>query len=63
MFKQRYSNNYWRFSVNVPFRPQEMHDDWEAIKKRPNVEVLTEPIPVTFGVGFHFSLRASPPTR
>lgn len=63
LLKQRYTNNYWRFSLNVPFRPQEMYDDWEAIKQRPNVEVLTEPIPFTFGIGFHFSLRSSPPTR
>ena len=56
MLQQRNSRNYWRFSVNVPIRSQEFLDDWDAVKARPDVEVKSDLIPVTFGIGFHFGL-------
>lgn len=56
MLQQRSSRNYWRFSVTVPIRSQEFLDDWDAVKKRPNVEVNQELLPVTIGFGFHFGL-------
>ncbi len=56
MLKQRVAPNYWRFSINVPVRSQEMLDDWEAIKARPDIEVVADLVPITFGVGYHFSL-------
>ncbi len=56
MLKQRVAANYWRFSINVPFRSQQMLDDWEAIKARPDIEVIADLVPITVGVGYHFSL-------
>ncbi|MBL7940410.1 MAG: hypothetical protein JNL43_13705 [Flavobacteriales bacterium] len=56
MLQQRFAGNYWRFSINIPFRSQEMMDDWEAIKARPDIEVVSDLVPITFGVGYHFSL-------
>ena len=54
--QQRRTRNYWRFSINVPFRSQEMLDAWEAIKARPDVRIESDLLPITVGVGFHFSL-------
>lgn len=56
MLQQRSSRNYWRFSVNVPIRSQQFLDDWDAVKKMPNVEVQQDLLPVTFGIGFHLGL-------
>ena len=56
MLKQRVAANYWRFSINVPIRSQQMLDDLEAIKARPEIEVKQDLLPITVGVGFHFSL-------
>lgn len=54
--QQRRTRNYWRFSINIPFRSQEMLDAWEAIKARPDVRIESDLLPITVGVGFHFSL-------
>ncbi len=56
LLKQRNGHNYWRFSINLPVRSQKFLDDWEAIKKRPDVEVKADLLPITFGVGFHLKL-------
>lgn len=56
MLKQRVTLNYWRFSINVPFRSREMLDDWEAIKARPDIKVAVGLMPITIGVAYHFSL-------
>ncbi|MGV3636493.1 MAG: hypothetical protein ACO1NQ_02475 [Flavobacteriales bacterium] len=56
MVRQRQGRNYWRFSLNLPFRSQEMLDAWETIKARPDVTIESDLLPVTVGVGFHFSL-------
>lgn len=57
ILNQRNNEHYWRFSVNVPFRPDEFEADWQAIKDRPNIEVKQEPWPITLGIGFHFNLH------
>ena len=56
MIKQRYDRNYWRLSINYPIRSQEMLDDWEVISARPDVEVKSDLMPITLGVGFHLAL-------
>ena len=56
ILKQRTRRNYWRFSINVPIRSQEFLDDWEAVKNRPDVDVKSDLLPVTFGIGFHLGL-------
>lgn len=56
MVKQYQNHNYWRISLNVPFRSQEMLNDWEAIKARPDVRIESALLPITIGVGFHFTL-------
>lgn len=57
LLHQRESLNYWRFSINVPFRSQEMLDDWEQIKLRPEIEIQQDLLPITIGVGFHFGIQ------
>ena len=56
ILKQRTRRNYWRFSINVPIRSQEFLDDWEEVKRRPDVELRSDLLPVTIGVGFHLGL-------
>jgi hypothetical protein len=56
LLKQHENRNYWRFSINVPFHSQEFHDDLEAVKNRPDVEMRSEPLPITIGLGFHLGL-------
>lgn len=40
--------------LNFPIRSQDYHDDWEALKNNPAIEILSEPLPFTFSVGYHF---------
>lgn len=40
--------------LNFPIRSQEYKDDWEDLKNNPAVEILSEPLPFTFSVGYHF---------
>lgn len=53
ILRQRASRNYWRFSINRPFRSQAFEDDWQAIKDRPDLEIKQDLLPVTVGVGYH----------
>lgn len=57
ILNQRTNEHYWRFSVNLPFRPNAFEADWQAIKDRPNIEVNQEAWPITLGIGFHFNLH------
>jgi hypothetical protein len=57
MLQQRMIGNYWRFSINVPLRSQEMYDNWEVIKNRPDISVRQDLLPVTFGVGLHVHIQ------
>lgn len=41
------------FDISIPFRSQKYEDDWEALKNNPTVEVLSEPLPFTFSIGYH----------
>lgn len=50
------SGNYWSFELLYPFRSSEYEDDWDALKNDPNIEVLSEPFPVTISVGYHFNI-------
>ena len=56
LLKKHHTRNYWRFSMNIPFRSQEMMDDWSSIKARPDVEVEQDLLPFTIGVGLHLGL-------
>ena len=56
MLRQRYLLNYWRFSLNLPFRSQEMYDHIEVIKARRDIEIRQGLLPFTVGVGYHFAL-------
>lgn len=56
MLRQRHLLNYWRFSVNLPFRSQEMLDDWQGIRDRPEIDIRQDLLPITIGVGYHFAL-------
>ncbi len=40
--------------INFPFRSQEYKDDWEKLKNDPNIEILSEPLPFSISVGYHF---------
>ena len=48
--------NFWRFELILPFRPQEFQDDIDALKKNPLIEVRSEPPPFSFSVAYHFGL-------
>ncbi len=67
MLRQRITRNYWRFSINLPFRSQEFEDHRAEVGARSDVEMLYEPLPITLGIGFHLCLapqqRANPSVR
>lgn len=54
--KTRKSGNYWSFELLYPFRSSEYEDDWDALKNDPSIEITSEPLPITFSVGYHFSI-------
>ncbi len=56
MLRQRYLTNYWRFSFNIPFRSQEMLDHWQEIKDRPEIDIRSDLLPFTVGLGYHFGI-------
>jgi hypothetical protein len=39
--------------LNVPLRTVDFWDDWNTIKNDPTIEVLQEPLPIAFSIGFH----------
>jgi hypothetical protein len=49
-------DNFWRFELILPFRPQEFEDDMDALKKNPAIEIKSEPPPFSFSVAYHFGL-------
>lgn len=49
-------DNFWRFELILPFRPQEFQDDMDALKKNPLIDIKSEPPPFAFSVAFHFGL-------
>lgn len=56
MVQRKRGTNYWRFSVNLPFRSTEMIDYYESLKQRPDIEFTQALVPFTVGIGYHFSL-------
>lgn len=50
------SANYWSFEILYPFRSSEYEDDWGKVKKDPSIEVLSDPLPITISVGYHFNI-------
>jgi hypothetical protein len=45
--------NGFDLDLNIPLRTIDFWDDWQTIKNDPNLEVLQDPIPVAFSIGFH----------
>jgi hypothetical protein len=52
-FGKRKSNGL-DIDLNFPIRTQKFWDDWDVVKNDPNLEVLQDPLPVAFSVGYHF---------
>ena len=48
--------NFWRFELILPFRPEEFQEDIDALKKNPLIDIKSEPPPFSFSVAFHFGL-------
>lgn len=48
--------NFWRFELLLPLRPQEFQDDLDALKLDPAVEIRSEPPAFGISVAFHFGL-------
>jgi hypothetical protein len=49
-------DNFWRFELILPFRPQAFQDDLDALKKNPVIDITSEPPPFSFSVAYHFGL-------
>jgi len=47
---------YWNLELLVPIRSKDYHDDMDAIKNDPNIELKSEPLPIGISVGYHFWL-------
>ena len=45
--------NGFDLDLNIPLRIVDFWDDWNTVKNDPSLEVLAEPIPIAFSVGFH----------
>lgn len=56
MLKARILRNYWRFSVNYPVRSSEFMDHYEKVKNRPDVEMQSTLLPITFGISYHLGM-------
>lgn len=50
----KHKSNGINGDLNFPFRSQEYKDDVEALKNNPAIEILSEPMPFTISVGYHF---------
>jgi hypothetical protein len=47
--------NFWNFGLAFPVRSQEYRDAMDRLRNDPSIE-LTEPLPFTISVGYHFGL-------
>jgi len=45
--------NGFDLDLNVPLRTIDFWDDWQTIKNDPSLDVLQDPIPVAFSIGYH----------
>lgn len=52
----RKSKNYWSFEVLYSFKSSEYEDDWDALQNNSSIEILSEPLPVTISIGYHFNI-------
>lgn len=52
----RKSKNYWSFELLYAFKSSEYERDWDAIKNNSSIDVLSEPLPVTISIGYHFNI-------
>lgn len=50
------SSNYWSFEVLYPFRSSEYKNDWDTIKNDPNIDIVSDPFPITISIGYHFNI-------
>lgn len=48
--------NYWSFELLYPFRSSGYEKDWDALKNNPAIEILSDPLPITISVGYHFNI-------
>ncbi len=51
----RNQKNFWNFELVVPFRSSEYKDDMDSLLNNPDIEI-TEPLPFTLSIGYHFGL-------
>ena len=49
--------SFMNIELVVPFRSQAFHDDWDRLKQSGAIDVIMEPLPVAFSIGYHFALR------
>lgn len=56
MVRQSNDRNYWRFSVNLPFRSPEFEEDIDQLKKQIWYSDVRVPLPLTLGFGYHIGL-------
>lgn len=49
------NGKFWNFELILPFRSEEYHDQIDRLMNDPNIE-MTEPLPITIAVGYHFPL-------
>jgi len=55
LFKVGSKGNFWNFELLVPFRNSNFYDDFDTLE-RVGID-LTEPLPLAFSVGYHFSVH------
>jgi hypothetical protein len=56
MVRQANDRNYWRFSVNLPFRSPKFQEDVDQLKKQYWWADVRAPLPLTLGIGYHIGL-------
>ena len=45
--------NGFDMELNVPLRTIDFWDDWNTVKNDPGLEVVQDPLPVAFSIGYH----------
>ena len=45
--------NGFDMDLNVPLRTIDFWDDWNTVKNDPGLEVVQDPLPVAFSIGYH----------
>jgi len=53
-FKLGRNDNKLYFAIYYPFRAGEFYDDMDELKANPSITFESEPLPVTFSIGFNF---------